>query len=47
MLHNYVNPHGMLKGKTPAEAANIILPLGTNKLMELIKIAQKKEMTTS
>lgn len=47
MLHNYVNPHTMLKGKTPAEAAELILPLSTNKLFDLIQLAKKLEMTTS
>ncbi len=47
ILHNYVNPHGMLKGKTPAECADMTLPLGTNKLLELIKLARKLEMTKS
>lgn len=46
-LHNYVNSHSMLKGKTPAERAELILPLGTNRLLNLIKIARKLEMTTS
>ena len=47
MLHNYVNPHGMLYGKTPAESAKLMLPLGENRLLNLIKIARKIEMTTS
>jgi transposase-like protein len=47
ILHNYVNPHSMLGGKTPAEAAELILPLGENKLLGLIKLARKLEMTTS
>lgn len=47
ILHNYINPHGMLRGKTPAQCAGIILPLGTNKLLNLIQIAQKLEMTIS
>jgi len=37
----------MLHGKTPAESAELILPLGENKLLNLIKIARKEEMTTS
>ena len=45
IIHNYINPHTTLKGKTPAQAANIILPLGENKLLNLIKIARKAEMT--
>jgi hypothetical protein len=45
IIQNYVNPHTTLKGKTPAEAAGIILPLGQNKLLNLIKHARKLEMT--
>ncbi len=45
MMHNYVNPHTTLKGITPAEAAQLVLPLGENKLLNLIKIARKAEMT--
>lgn len=44
-IHNYVNPHNSLKRKTPAEAAGIILPLGQNKLLNLIKYAKRIEMT--
>jgi len=44
ILHNYINPHCTLKGKTPAEKAELILPLGTNKLLDLIKLAKKLEM---
>ena len=41
IIHNFVNPHQELKGKTPAEKAEIKLNLGRNKLLELIKhIAQ-------
>ncbi len=47
ILHNYITPHSMLNGKTPAQSAEIILPLGNNKLLDLIKIAKKIEMTTS
>lgn len=47
VLHNYINPHTMLHGKTPAESAELILPLGTNKLLDLIEIARKAEMTIS
>ena len=42
MLHNYVNPHTMLKGKTPAEAADLILPIGENRLFGIIQLAAKK-----
>lgn len=36
-VHNFVNPHMSLKGKTPAEEAEVDLKLGRNKLMRLIK----------
>lgn len=47
ILHNYINPHTTLKGKTPAEAAKLNLSLGENKLLNLISLAKKTEMTTS
>ena len=47
ILHNYVNPHDTLEGKTPAEAAELFLPLGENKLLSLISLARKIEMTLS
>ncbi|MBI4980226.1 DDE-type integrase/transposase/recombinase [Candidatus Woesearchaeota archaeon] len=47
VLHNYVNPHSMLHERTPAESAELMLPLGENRLLDLIKIAQELEMTTS
>jgi len=37
IMNNFVNPHQQLQGKTPAEAAEIILPLGRNKILGLIK----------
>ena len=39
IIHNFVNPHMELNGKTPAEAAGIILDLGRNKLLGLIELA--------
>lgn len=39
IIHNFVNPHMELKGKTPAEAAGIKIDLGKNKLLRLIEIA--------
>ena len=36
IMHNFVNPHQQLGGKTPAEKAEIKLDLETNKLLELI-----------
>lgn len=41
VIYNYVNPHQELKGKTPAEMAEIILPLGRNKLLNLIRFLAK------
>jgi len=37
IIHNFVNPHQELKGKTPAEKAEIFIPLGRNKLLTLIE----------
>lgn len=37
VIHNFVNPHQGLKGKTPAEAADVKLPLGRNRLLDLIR----------
>ncbi len=36
VMHNFVNPHQGLEGKTPAEEAEIVLNLGRCKLMDLI-----------
>ena len=36
-IHNFVNPHQELNGKTPAEMAGINLDLGRNKLLKLIE----------
>ena len=41
IIHNFVNPHQELKGKTPAEIAEIILPLKRNKLLNLIRYLAK------
>jgi hypothetical protein len=41
IIYNYVNPHQELQGKTPAEEAGIILPLGRNKLLGLIKFVRE------
>ena len=38
IIHNFVNPHMQLKGKTPAETAEIDLKLKRTKLLNLIKI---------
>ena len=37
IIHNFVNPHQSLKGKTPAEEADVDLKLGRNKLLNLIR----------
>ena len=44
-LHNFVNPHRSLRGKTPAVAAGIVLPLKNNKLLHLIKQAARNHIT--
>ena len=41
VLHNFVNPHQQLQGKTPAEIAEIFLPLKRNKLLNLIRYLAK------
>lgn len=47
IIHNFINPHMQLKGKTPAEATEIFLPLKRNKLLDLIKYVRKKHITKS
>ena len=43
ILHNFINPHQGIKGRTPAEEAEIDLKLGREKLLKLIQIrAQEK-----
>lgn len=37
IVHNFVNPHMELKGITPAEKAEIRIPLGRNRLLSLIR----------
>jgi transposase-like protein len=41
VLHNFVNPHQEIGGKTPAEMADITLPLKRNKLLNLIRLLAK------
>ena len=41
IIHNFVNPHQQLGGSTPAEAAEIKLPLKRNKLLNLIKYVRR------
>lgn len=43
IIHNFVNPHLQLQEKTPAEAAEINLRLGRNKLLNLIRKRAKKK----
>lgn len=45
IIHNFVNPHQQLDGTTPAEAAEIKLPLRRNKLLNLIKYVKKHHIT--
>ena len=45
IIHNFVNPHQELKGKTPAEAAGIFMPLKRNKLLNLIKYVRLNHIT--
>lgn len=40
IIHNYINPNQELLGKTPAEMAEIFLPLRRNKLLNLIKFVR-------
>ena len=37
VIHNFVNPHQGLNGKTPAQKAGIKLKLGRTRLLDLIK----------
>ncbi len=41
VVHNFINPHQQLQGKTPAEMAEIILSLKRNKLLNLIKFVRE------
>lgn len=41
VVKNFVNPHQSLKGKTPAEAAEIFPPISQNKLLDLIQLKAK------
>jgi len=44
IIYNFVHAHQGLKGKTPAEAAEIKLDLGRNKLLGLIKYMAKEHV---
>ena len=41
IIHNFVNPHMQLKGRTPAEEAGVDLKLGRRKLLNLIRYTAK------
>ena len=41
IIHNFVNPHQGLNGKTPAEEAEVNLNLGKSKLLNLIRFARR------
>ncbi len=41
VINNFVNPNQELKGKTPAEIAEINLGIGENKLLKLIEFIAK------
>jgi len=41
IVHNFVNPHMELNGKTPAECAETDLKLGRRKLLKLIKVVAR------
>jgi len=43
IINNFVNPHQELKGKTPAEVAEIFLSLRRNKLLSLIEYCANLE----
>lgn len=45
IIHNFVNPHQQLKGKTPAEAAEILILLKRNRLLNLIKYVRLNHIT--
>lgn len=45
IINNFVNPHQQLKGRTPAEAAEIQIPLKRNKLLNLIKYVRLNHIT--
>ncbi len=47
VIHNFVNPHQGLQGRTPAEEAGINLELKRNKLMSLIEFVRNQEVSLS
>jgi len=40
-IYNFVNTHSKLNGLTPAESAGIFIPLGKDRLLDLIKYVIK------
>ena len=47
IIHTFVNPNQGLQGKTPAEMAEILLPLRRNKLLNLIRFVRDNDLTLS
>jgi len=47
IINNFVNPHQQLQGKTPAEMAEIFLPLRRNKLLSLIRFVRDNDIILS
>lgn len=45
IIHNFVNPHQQLNGRTPAEAADIFILLKRNRLLCLIKYVKLNHIT--
>jgi hypothetical protein len=44
IIHNFVNSHQTIK-KAPAEAAEIRIPLGRNRLLDLIRYSARRHLT--
>lgn len=40
-IYNFINTHSELGGLTPAEAASILIPLGKDRLLDLIRYAAR------
>lgn len=47
IIHNFVNPHQQLGGKTPAVNAEIKLELGRNRLLSLIEFVKNNDIILS
>lgn len=41
IIYNFVNPHSELNKLTPAETAGVFIPLGKNRLFDLIKYVSR------